>query len=214
MNGAPPPWFAALDKFKHGVSTSGIIHRVGAAAEEKKAERQLAVDARNPHEEWEREETERQRLRWGARAKGSLPRAGPLISIVREERPGFTTEIPVFDAGGSYLAKVRGTRVYPTKDGEKAGVTVRQLPQYWICSIGDRTAFEIRQGAGDSFRTEAELYTPTGFFVIDDRPMPKVIDASGLQLKVEGVTMSGNTFVGVRIGIGVRSDGSISLGVS
>ena len=35
----------------------------------------------------------------------------PRISIVREEALGFTTEIPIYHADGTYLAKVRGTRV-------------------------------------------------------------------------------------------------------
>jgi len=46
----------------------------------------------------------------------------PLVSIVREQELGFTTEIPIYHEDGTYLAKVKGTRVYATKDGEKSGI--------------------------------------------------------------------------------------------
>ena len=139
----------------------------------------------------------------------------PLISVVREQALGFTTEIPIFHADGTYLAKVRGTRVYPTDDGKKAGVVVKQLPNLWVCSVDGRTAFEIHQGSGDAFRTQAELFAPGGYFVkMGDEPMPKLISASGEALRVGGVTMTGNVFHGGRIGIWVRSNGSMSLGVS
>src|SRR2546427_4468677 len=74
----------------------------------------------------------------------------PLISVVKEQALGFTTEIPIYHADGTYLAKVRGTRVYATDDGKKAGVVIKQLPQLWVCSVSGRTAFEIHQGAGDA----------------------------------------------------------------
>jgi hypothetical protein len=139
----------------------------------------------------------------------------PLISVVKEEALGFTTEIPIYHADGTYLAKVRGTRVYATEAGKKAGVVIKQLPQLWVCSIDGRTAFEIHQQSGDAFRTQAELYAPGGYFVkMGDAPMPAVISASGAALQVGGVTMMGNLFQGVRIGIWVRSNGSVAIGVS
>ena len=41
----------------------------------------------------------------------------PLISVVKEENLGFTREIPIYHAEGTYLAKVRGTlaKRRPTK---------------------------------------------------------------------------------------------------
>lgn len=138
----------------------------------------------------------------------------PLISVVREEKLGYTTEIPIYHSDGSYLAKVRGTRVYPTDVGKKAGVVVRQLPQVWVCEVDGRTAFEIHQEAGDAFRTKAELYTPTGHFVrVGDAPMPQLVDASGTALRVGGITMVGNLFENFRIGVWLRSGGSVAIGV-
>lgn len=139
----------------------------------------------------------------------------PLISVVKEADLGFTTEIPIYHSDGTYLAKVRGTRVYATEDGERAGVEIRQLPGLWVCSVGGRTAFEIRQESGDAFRTQAELYSPTGYFVkVGDAPRPSLFDAKGDALTVGGVIMSGNVFQNLRIGIWLRSNGSVAIGVS
>lgn len=133
----------------------------------------------------------------------------------RVEPIRFTTEIPVYHADGTYLAKVRGNRIYPTEDGKKAGVEIRQFSDSWVCEINKRTAFEIHHQPGEAFRAQAELYTPEGYLVkTSDAPMPELVDAQGNALKVGGMTMVGNTFSGCRIGIWVRSDGSVSLGVS
>lgn len=139
----------------------------------------------------------------------------PLISVVREENLGFTTEIPIYHEDGTYLAKVRGTRIYATEDGKKAGVEIRQFSDTWACEINNRTAFEIKHETGDAFRTQAELFTPEGYFVkSSESPTPELLDASGNALQVGGITMSGNLFQGGRIGVWIRSDGSVSLGVA
>lgn len=68
----------------------------------------------------------------------------PLISVVREQNLGFTTEIPIYHEDGTYLAKVRGTRVYATEDGKKAGLEIRQFSDAWACEINGRTVFEVK----------------------------------------------------------------------
>lgn len=139
----------------------------------------------------------------------------PLISVVREAQLGYTSEIPIYHTDGTYLAKVRGTRVYPTEDGKKAGVQVHQYQGLWECKVDGRTAFEIRQQPGDAFRTDAELYTPEGCFVrVADGPIPTVMSASGSALKVGGITMTGCSFQNMRIGVWIRSDGSVAIGVA
>ena len=139
----------------------------------------------------------------------------PLVSVVREEHLGYTTEVPIYDSHGVYLAKVRGTRVYATPEGKEAGVRIRQLPNLWICEVDDRTAFEIHQQSGAAFRTDAELYTPTGHFLkVTESSAPQVIDAAGAALAVRGVTMTGCRFQNLRIGVWIRSDGSLAIGVS
>lgn len=137
----------------------------------------------------------------------------PLISIIKEQQLGFTTEIPIFHADGTYLAKVRGTRVYPTEEGKKVGITMRNPADMTVCEMDGRTIFEIHHQPGDAFRTSAELYTPTGYFIKGtDKPMPEVIKSDGQALRVGGIIMSNNIFSGCRIGIWLKSDGSCSLG--
>ena len=139
----------------------------------------------------------------------------PLISVVEEEHLGFTTEIPVHHSDGTYLAKVRGTRVYATTEGKEAGVKIEQLPGLWVCTVEGRTVFEIHQQSGDAFRTDAELYTPDGHFVkVSDSPRPELFSASGEALTVAGAAMTGCHIENLRIGVWLRSDGSLAIGVS
>jgi len=44
----------------------------------------------------------------------------PLIEVIREHAIGFTIQIPIYHADGTYLAKVKGNRVYPTEAGKKS----------------------------------------------------------------------------------------------
>lgn len=137
----------------------------------------------------------------------------PLISIVKEQELGFTTEIPIFHSDGTYLAKVKGTRVYPTEDGEKVGIEMRHPEGMTVCEMNGSTIFEIQHQKGNAFKTQAELYTPTGYFVKStDNPTPRIIDSNGNELKIGGVHMNGCSFSGCRIGIWLRSDGSCAIG--
>ena len=137
----------------------------------------------------------------------------PIISIVKEHSLGFTTEIPVYHADGTYLAKVKGTRVYPTASGKKAGIVMRSLKDITICEMGSKILFEIQHQTGDSFRASAELYTQTGCFIkSSDKPVPVVVKPNGEELKIGGMVMSNCSFQNVRIGILLRSNGSIAIG--
>ena len=138
----------------------------------------------------------------------------PLVSVVRDAVLGYTTEFPLFHADGTYLAKVTGMRVYATGDGVAAGVKIRELPDMWVCTINGRTAFEVRHQAGNEFRVQAELHTPTGCLVkVTEGPDLQLYSATGAALQVGGVTMIGNMFQGCRIGVWMRSDGSVAINV-
>ncbi len=137
----------------------------------------------------------------------------PLISIVKEQQLGFTTEIPIYHQDGTYLAKVNGTRIYPTEDGKSAGIAMRSLPDVTVCEMNGKTLFEIYHQKGDAFKTNAELYTPNGYFIkSSDNPITEMLNASGESLKFGGITMSNNTFAGCRIGVWIKSNGSIAIG--
>lgn len=139
----------------------------------------------------------------------------PLISIVREQTLGFTTEIPIFHPDGTYLAKVKGTRIYPTEDGTKAGLTMRRLVNMTVCEMGGKTLFEITHEKGDAFKAYAELHTPNGFFVkYRDFPTPEVIKSDGGALQFGSIHMSHNTIVNSRIGIWLKSNGSFKMACS
>ena len=138
----------------------------------------------------------------------------PLISIIKLESLGYTTQIPIYHPDGTFLAKVNGTRVYPTEAGKKAGIVMEYPAHMTVCKMGNRTLFEIYHEEGDAFRTQAELYTPNGYFIkTSDVPIPDVVSKTGESLRIGGLTMSHNTFVNSRIGVWIRSNGSLLLGV-
>lgn len=137
----------------------------------------------------------------------------PLISVVKEQSLGYTTQVPIYHADGTYLAKVNGTRVFATEAGKKAGVVIRDLPNVTVCEVAGRTVFEVFHQAGDAFRVQAELITPSGFFVkVAEVPMPTVLKSDGQSLQIGGMSMSECVFKGVRIGVWLKSDGSVAIG--
>jgi|SRR5690606_10464776 len=138
-----------------------------------------------------------------------------LIEIVKEDKLGFTTQIPIYHSDGTYLAKVNGTRIFATEDGKKAGLKIDKRQGLTVCTMRTQTLFEIQHQTGDAFKTQAELYTPEGYFVkFSDTPSPGLIDASGTALKIGGLIMSGSTIQGFKVGIWVRKNGSVSIGVN
>ena len=138
-----------------------------------------------------------------------------LIEVVTEEELGFTTQIPIYHNDGTYLAKVKGNRMYLTDDGQKAGLKIEKHQGLWVCKMENQTLFEIEHGSGDSFKATAELYTPDGYFVkCSDAPTPSLIDTNGTALKAGGLVMSGSKIIGSEIGIWLRKNGSFSIGVN
>ena len=135
-----------------------------------------------------------------------------LIEIIKELNLGFTTQIPIYNPDGTYLAKINGTRSYPTEEGKRAGVIIEKYHQLWVCKMGKQTLFEIHYTSGDYFRMVAELYTPQGYFVKCNDSESDLIDSKGRALNIGGIIMSGNKFIDCRTGIWLRKDGSCTLG--
>jgi hypothetical protein len=139
----------------------------------------------------------------------------PLISIVNEENLGYTTQIPIYHSDGTYLAKVNGTRIFPTAEGGKAGLEMRYPQGMTVCEMNNKPIFEISHESGDAFRMQAELYTTNGVFIkSQDSPFPEVIKSNGEGLKIGGIQMTNSVFSGCLIGIWIKSDGSCSIGCS
>jgi hypothetical protein len=138
----------------------------------------------------------------------------PLVSVVKEQALGFTSEIPIYHSDGTYLAKVKGTRMYGTKEAKAAGLRMRDLPGQTVCELNGRPAFEIQHQPGDAFRIQAELYAPDGYLVkYDDDPMGILLNRAGKGLHLRGVTMSNNHFHDLRIGVWVKCDGTVFIAV-
>lgn len=138
----------------------------------------------------------------------------PLISVTKIENTGFTTEIPIYHNDGTYLAKVVGSQIYPTPDGKKAGLVIKHPDLMTVCELDGRVLFEITRKSAAAIKAQAELHTPDGYFVKYSAQTPQLINLGGERLKIGGLTMSGNTFMGCSIGVLIGSDGSVRIGCS
>src|SRR4030042_3616112 len=72
----------------------------------------------------------------------------PLMEVIKEQGIGFTTQIPIYHSDGTYLAKVKGNRVYPTEAGKKANLEIIDTPSKFICSLDSKVVFELSHGVG------------------------------------------------------------------
>jgi hypothetical protein len=140
----------------------------------------------------------------------------PMIEVVRAADAGYTTEIPIYHSDGTYLAKVVGSQIYATEDGKKAGLVLRHPGHATVCELAGQTLFEIVREGAAALKTRAELYTPTGSFIkcADDDFAAKILRPEQEPLQIGGLTMIGNTFHGSRIGVWVRSNGRVAIGVA
>lgn len=137
----------------------------------------------------------------------------PLMEVIKEQGIGFTTQIPIYHSDGTYLAKVKGNRIFPTEAGKKANINIRDEQGKFICSLENKVIFELTHGIGDLFKANAELYTPDGCFVkCSDSPKPELFDTSGSEIQIGGIFMSGNIFNNCPIGIWIRKNGSVAIG--
>ncbi|POF89348.1 hypothetical protein [Pseudomonas putida] len=136
----------------------------------------------------------------------------PLIQVVRNQQAGFTTQIPIYHQDGTYLAKAVGSQLYRTSDGDKAGVTLEHHDKLTVCKLNGQVLFEIRREEAAALKTAAELYTPEGYFVNYTSPTPGLVDKDGAALNLNGITMTGCVFSNNKIGIWMRSDGSVAIG--
>lgn len=136
----------------------------------------------------------------------------PLIQVVKTECAGFSTEIPIYHSDGTYLAKVVGSQIYRTAEGKKAGIVLKHPDKMTVCELNGQTLFEIERATAASLKASAELYTPTGYFVKYMSDTPSLIKTDGSALEVGGILMSGSTISGARIGVWIKSDGSVGIG--
>ena len=138
----------------------------------------------------------------------------PLIEVIQTQEAGFTTQFQIFNSDGAYLAKVVGSRLFPTDDGLKAGLTLRYPDRMTICELAGKILFEVSRQEAAALETDAELYTPDGRFVKCSQIAPAglySIDRTAITVH-NGIVFTGNTISNQKIGIMVRRDGSVSMG--
>lgn len=79
-------------------------------------------------------------------------------SITNEETLDSSSKIQIYHPDGTYLAKLSGTRIFPTADGEKAGIKLSHPKNMTVCEVNGQVVFEI-------FHSSGQFYTPNGFFM-------------------------------------------------
>lgn len=140
----------------------------------------------------------------------------PLLEVVRMVNAGFTTKIPIYHADGTYLAKVVGSDIYLTKDGTKAGITLRHPAGMTVCELGGKTVFEIRRTGAAALKAQAELYTPDGLFVkcTDTELAEYMLDKDKKELIIGSITMRNCLVSDCKIGILLDKKGGACMGVN
>jgi len=137
----------------------------------------------------------------------------PIVETVQEQNLSRTTQFAIFNQDGVYLAKVVGTRIFPTADGEKAGISLRHPDKLTVCEMQGKTLFEVKRDSAAAVAVSAELYSPGGLFVKANTSVPfGTFAKNGTQ--IGGSTFIGNVFQGCRIGYWLRSDGRMAIGSS
>lgn len=137
----------------------------------------------------------------------------PLIEVITEQAAGYTTKFNIYNADGVSLAVVKGSRIFLTDDGKKAGVSIRHLDKLQVCELGGKTLYELKRDEAAALHTSAELYTPTGIFIrCTDDGVKALSNGNQGAIQIGGVTMSRNTISGFPVGIHVWSDGSVAIG--
>jgi hypothetical protein len=136
----------------------------------------------------------------------------PLIEIVKEHE-GVTIQIHLYHSDGTYLAKARGNRIYPAREGGKPDIEIKNTLEKVICRLENKIFFEISQGTGESFKIDAELFTPDGYMVkCSDWSKPELFNPTGCAVPVGGVSVSDCIFRNCPIGIWLHRNGSCIIG--
>lgn len=146
----------------------------------------------------------------------------PLIEVVDElitkkiVPKKYTTQIRIYHSDGTYLAKAVGTRLVKSPESDKAGVKLFYPKGMTVCTLNGKTLFEIKRNGPSQLSTTAELFTPDGYFIKSPQEYAPQLFLGSKQepLDLTGIIIENCTFHGSRIGIWIKSDQSISMGVN
>ena len=137
-----------------------------------------------------------------------------MLEIVQAVKAGYTTKIPIYHNDGTKLAVVKGSDVYPTEDGTKAGVTTRHPPGATICELNGRPVFEITRTSAAALKMSAELHTFDGSFLKWSAEALSLFDPQEHEIEIRGLFMQDCTIRDHDIGILLGKDGSTAIGAS
>ena len=138
----------------------------------------------------------------------------PLIELTKVPTVGFTHKVNIFNQDGVKIAVAKGSKFYFTPEGEKSNLTKRHFPDHWVAELNGKPIFELKRTA-KAWEVDSELYAPDGTFLVARHGMaPQYFNNAGGPLKLKGLTMSGSVVEGYRVGVWLKSDGSISIGNS
>ena len=87
-----------------------------------------------------------------------------MLELVKEVKL-YEAKVPIFHSDGTKLAVVKGSQLYDTDDGKKAGVSLRHLPGVTVCEISGKPVFEIQRKGAAAITMTAELYTYDATFL-------------------------------------------------
>lgn len=123
-----------------------------------------------------------------------------LVETTKTVDTSYTLQFSIYHPDGTYLAKVKGTQLYPTEEGRKAGLTFRHPDKMTVCELGDETLFEVRREHAAALKLTAELYTPQGVFVTSKIQGCMAFSSKG-GLQIGGFTMAGGVIKDCQFGI-------------
>jgi hypothetical protein len=137
----------------------------------------------------------------------------PLINVAQVADASFTTVFSIFHPDGTPLAKVKGTQLYLTEQGKKAGLRLRHKSGVTACELNGQTLFEVRREGAAALHLTAELYAPDGAFIrtVNSDLATKVMDGVQETLQRHNIFIT-NNFFQVPVGVQVWKDGSVNMG--
>src|SRR5690606_21128196 len=65
-----------------------------------------------------------------------------IIEMVHDVDLGFTTLMSIFSSDGLEIAKIKGTRIYPTEAGKEHGLVIDKNYDTWVGKLGNQIIFE------------------------------------------------------------------------
>jgi hypothetical protein len=135
----------------------------------------------------------------------------PLIEVGQFVDAGFTTRFSVYNKDGVAMAKVVGSRIFPTDEGKNAKLETRHESGLVVCELDGQPIMELRKTGAAAIGAFAELYSPEGVLVkVRDSGLSGML-RNGSPLQFGPVTLSGGTVSDKDIGLYLSRDDTMTL---